>query len=1022
MDKTSAENLVSQAFNYPFNQSKYSELISNIFKVSVKSELNAIPISEKFMDIVSNIKIYSHYSDTKSKKIDALEIELHDSISFNKSRYIQRNVATDYLKKNNCDAVLVSFYNRKNLDWRLSLIIREIKSHIDEKGNIKIQIDTSPVKRLSYLVGQNEPNYTAKFQMMRLLINETNSLQDIRDAFNLEKISDQFFNDYKNLCFKIRDEINHFIKVDELIKREFFEKKIDSFDYAKKIMGQIIFIYFLQKKGWLGIPENFSFSDNKGSKNFLYDLFKKNDSYKNFFNDIYEPLVYEGFYDYHENYFYKKLNCKLPQLNISLFEPINNHNWKNTNLIISNKTVEEILNTLNYFNFTVDEEQTIDQDIAVDPEMLGKILENLMEKDERRLRGVFFTPKNIVADMCKNALSNHLFRKFDLKDKLQKEFVNFLSFLRENPDELSISDELNNFLNQNYEKIYKSIIELKVLDPSVGSGAFLVEILNICSTLITYISTKFNYNSSKSNYLIKKELIENCLYGVDINATSVEIAKLRLWLSLIVNEKIYNEKKSLPKLEFSLQFGNSLSDVKNLFDLNELSKIEDLIKQFNQENNNNKIEIIKKKIKKILSKYQDEDLFNFEVNFFSVFNKNHGFDIIIGNPPYEVLDKKNNEKEINRIKKILLYKNAFEGKLNYFKLFILKSIDLLKQNGVMVFIFQNSFLGDKTCSKIREFCFKNNQVLSISSFPERDDLNKRVFKSAKMSVCILELSKNLKNDYEFSLKIYEDKDKKKGFEIILNQTFIKKDIFKRIPCITEKELKIYYKILNKKNVFPLYKFAKCFEGEINLTFHKKYLSKKYEKNKFSHKCLKGANIQRFLTVEIPSQGEIEFLNKKKFYDDFDTGKSRANENLRIAIQGITGIDEKFRIKSSLVSKNIFLGNSANFLLRTSNDFTDFEIVTYLNSKLINWIFKIFSTNSNVNTYEINILPIVHINNKNKDLIKNIFNKLSKISANNSKELYKNNEYNQLVQLLDNVIYDTFELDNDEISIIEKKFS
>ena len=168
MDKLSAENLVSQAFNFPFNQSKYSELISNIFKVTVKSELNAVPISDKFKNVISNIRIYSNYSDTKSKKIDALEIELNDNVSFNKSRYIQRNIATDYLKKNNCDAVLVSFYNKKGFDWRLSLITREINSHIDKKGNIKVQINTSPIKRLSYLVGQNEPNFTAKTQVINL--------------------------------------------------------------------------------------------------------------------------------------------------------------------------------------------------------------------------------------------------------------------------------------------------------------------------------------------------------------------------------------------------------------------------------------------------------------------------------------------------------------------------------------------------------------------------------------------------------------------------------------------------------------------------------------------------------------------------------------------------------------------------------------------------------------------------------------------------------------------------------------
>ena len=127
------------------------------------------------------------------------------------------------------------------------------------------------------------------------------------------------------------------------------------------------------------------------------------------------------------------------------------------------------------------------------------------------------------------------------------------------------------------------------------------------------------------------------------------------------------------------------------------------------------------------------------------------------------------------------------------------------------------------------------------------------------------------------------------------------------------------------------------------------------------------------------------------------------------MQGITGVNEKYRIKSCLVKKNNFLANSTNFILKTSSDFTNNEIITYLNSNLLNWFFRIFSTNSNVNTYEVNILPIIKFSKNNKDIIKNIFNKLNE------------NNLSDLTIILNKIVYETFELDKKEIKYINSHF-
>ncbi|WP_218836775.1 TaqI-like C-terminal specificity domain-containing protein, partial [Candidatus Pelagibacter communis] len=380
------------------------------------------------------------------------------------------------------------------------------------------------------------------------------------------------------------------------------------------------------------------------------------------------------------------------------------------------------------------------------------------------------------------------------------------------------------------------------------------------------------------------------------------------------------------------------------------------------------------------------------------------------NPPYEVLDSKesiDSEERISQLRKIDTFKPAFEGKLNYFKLFLAKFLNHLNTDGVATFIVQNSLIGDKTCTKIRKLIVDDNNLIRLISFPERDNVSKRVFKSAKMSVCIVQISKKKSNDDKFGLEVWKDKNKIEGFSTELDKRILKLNDHYRIPITNKKGLNIYFKILNDPKVMKFKDIADTFQGEINMTNHKRFFSEK-KNDKYHGILLKGANIQRYFVTNKMTQGKEEFLNVDSFLKNNTSSRSSAFKFERIAMQGITG-DEKYRIKSCLVKKNNFLAHSTNFILKKNNEFTNPELIVLLNSKLLNWFFRIFTTNSNVNSYEIDILPIKKFSEKKKIKIEKIF-----------KDLNKEN-YFEFTDILDDLIFDTFELNKNEVEFINSHF-
>jgi hypothetical protein len=481
------------------------------------------------------------------------------------------------------DAALVAFVSPNGDDWRFSLVKMEYK--FNEKG--KVEEEFTPARRYSFLVGKNENSHTAQSRLLPLLLNdETNpSLEELEDVFSVEKVTKEFFEKYRALFLRLKESLDDIVKRNPKVKADFKEKNVDTADFAKKLLGQIVFLYFLQKKGWFGVPRDGQWGS--GSKHFLRELFqKKHGDYNNFFNEILEPLFYEALRidRSHDDDYYSRFNCRIPFLNGGLFDPINNYDWVHTDLLLPNDlfsnnrktkegdTGDGILDIFDRYNFTVKEDEPLEKEVAIDPEMLGKVFENLLEVKDRKSKGTYYTPREIVHYMCQESLVNYL--ATELEGIVSKEDIETLikhgeaavehdatyiekKSKKENTKVYSKA-KLPNSIEENARFIDKKLETIRVCDPAVGSGAFLVgmmsEIIRTRNALTPYIGN----DAERTPYNFKRHAIQNSLYGVDIDPGAVEIAKLRLWLSLIVDEEDIKQIKPLPNLDYKIMQGNSL--------------------------------------------------------------------------------------------------------------------------------------------------------------------------------------------------------------------------------------------------------------------------------------------------------------------------------------------------------------------------------------------------------------------------------------------------------------------------------
>ena len=364
-----------------------------------------------------------------------------------------------------------------------------------------------------------------------------------KESFNVRKITEEFFEDYKIKFFDIKKHLK---------KQGLDPKKIH--EYTLNFLNRIMFIYFISKKGWLGKDTKFMKSYWKMYK----DIGEKNAFYSHWM----QPLFFEAF----NNKYRSRLewpeqvnsiltNC--PYLNGGLFK--RKHGLDDLKVSLPDCLIEEVLNFFEKYNFTIKEDSELDIEVSVDPQMIGYVYESLAnvtedfyekEEDSRKEWGIFYTARAEVYFMCRISLVEYLSKRTEIPKDLLLKLV-----FEEEKKEIE-----QKFSQKSWNELEDTLDDLSIVDPACGSGAFLVGMLNILADLYKVIHDHTSTNLD--DFESKLRIIQRSLYGIDVMPWAVHASELRLWLQLVVETSFKNselkEKPLLPNLDMNLRVGDSL--------------------------------------------------------------------------------------------------------------------------------------------------------------------------------------------------------------------------------------------------------------------------------------------------------------------------------------------------------------------------------------------------------------------------------------------------------------------------------
>ena len=764
MNQTEATQLIRDVFEQPFNEARFTRFVRELLNEIDESTAFDRPLAGQyiplgFRDHVQQYRRLATYTAPDGQALDILLVQLKKDTGLERARTMQRNLVAHHLKKRDGkDAALVAYYGEDRADWRFSLVRMDYRLQVDgDSGKVKVEEDLTPARRFSFLVGQHEPNHTAQQQLFPILADDRNNptLADLESAFNIETVTREFFSRYKELFLQVKEELAGILASERPARAEFEQRGIDSDTFAKKLLGQIVFLYFLQKKGWLGVAQGEPWGS--GPRNFLRQLYdKKRAGYGNFFNEILEPLFYEALAVDRPDNFYARLGCRIPFLNGGLFEPVGNYDWEACHVPLPNALFTAIFDTFDLYNFTVREDEPLEKEVAVDPEMLGKVFENLLEVRDRKSKAAFYTPREIVHYMCQEALIHYLDTALNLHaqplvDEAPEQAMLFGSppprqvslpsselvydpavpredierFIRQG--ELAVEHEtareegassykrrLPQSVAEHAQALDDALAAVKVCDPAIGSGAFPVGVMQEIVRARRVLNAYLGDDGERTAYAFKRHAIQESIYGVDVDPGAVDIAKLRLWLSLVVDEEGYRSIKPLPNLGYKIVCGNSLLSVqKDLFNQHLFVQLEDLKEQYFVETSRPAKQAQSQEIAALIGQLTHDDRhFDYEVYFSEVFRAQDGFDVVIGNPPYV------RQELIREFKPALKahFPEVYRGTADLYVYFYAKGLRLLRPHGVLVYISSNKFMRAGYGAKLRSHLGQKSTLQTVIDF------------------------------------------------------------------------------------------------------------------------------------------------------------------------------------------------------------------------------------------------------------------------------------------------------------------
>ena len=504
------------------------------------------------------------------------DITVSDRVMLERNRVNIQRVIRRVMESFSSAFMIFHYEDESRWDWRFSYC---------NKG--ATDKENTESKRYTFLLGPGQSCRTATENFLKLADKRDDiEVTDIEKAFDVEALSKEFFGKYKDQYEKFVSYITgkKYVKkgnkyeekvlhdphptiyaafkalVNSNLTEEKQVKQTDKLvrDYIKQMLGRITFLHFLQKKGWMGVSESGKWGE--GDQQFMRNLFlcATDEQKANFLDAVLEPLFDRGLdtdrsaehdiFDTHVALEHGS-RVRIPYLNGGLFE---RNSLDEIDTQFPADFFADLLDFFYQYNFTIDENDPNEAQVGVDPEMLGRIFENLLE--DNKDKGAFYTPKEIVRYMCRQSLIAYL--QTDIENEAKK---NSIAKFVESYDVSLLEGETSAFA----AIIDQKLKDVKICDPAIGSGAFpmgLLKELFMCRGAIEHFDNAAD---------IKRHIIQQNIYGVDIERGAVDIARLRFWLSLIVDE---TSPAALPNLDYKIMQGNSLLESFHGIDLSCIGK------------------------------------------------------------------------------------------------------------------------------------------------------------------------------------------------------------------------------------------------------------------------------------------------------------------------------------------------------------------------------------------------------------------------------------------------------------------
>ena len=991
-----------------YNRQSWQLLLHDIFgnKIKFWNTPSAIPTSSQFAKQALWLGTIT-LSDNQTVSI--YEVELSDSVDIERNRRgIRDMLLTDW--RNNGNAGAFMFCYRKNESVLRFSYVSEAWTFAEDGT---YQKESTDAKRFTYLLGEGHRSRTA-IQQFEKLRDSSLTLKDLTKAFSVDAVSDMFFKGYKQQY----EDIIFFVTGKRMVKvankweerqegnpNEYIMQQFAKFDnqekairdYVKKLMGRLVFLQFLQKKGWLGVPAGESWGT--GDREFIQNLFAQTADKDHFIDNVLEVLFNDLNTERKGDLATPSLGGGrgrlIPYLNGGLFE---RDATDETAFPLPAKYMQSLLDFFASYNFTIDENDPDDAEVGVDPEMLGRIFENLLE--DNKDKGAFYTPKEIVSYMCRESLIAYL--QTDIENEAIKEAIR----------QFVTSHDINTLgANDKFrQQVDEALKNVKICDPAIGSGAFPMGLLK---ELFQCRTTLEGIEQSKAAE-IKKHIIQQNIYGVDIEKGAVDIARLRFWLSLIVDEET---PQALPNLDFKIMQGNSLLEQYKGVDLSTMTE-----KKYDKKEGlswfDNMVDVYREELRNMLAKYYNctnhqekkelrasiinnvkkqltEQSINVDFGdldlsgnnqfmlwhtwFYDVFSQG-GFDIVIGNPPYvSAVNMARTELEKRIYKSV--YPQA-SGAYDLYILFLLQGIKL--SNNTFCWIIPNKLhVADYARQTLEELT--NNGLyssLDVSIF--------NVFKEASVYPIIINGSKQNNWRYgRFSLDQYADllKNKKvKQQDILINETILSSGI-KVCSGATGFEAQKIKEFIHDHKVENSIPFT--VSGNIDRYYYDNK-NVRYMKDRYSDAYV--------------------YLD-----GSFSKGKVLLWSNPKIIIAGMTKVVEATYVQSSLA-----IGVGA-YAIYDFNGFNPYYILGLLNSKYTSYYLMNKFRDKHlaggylaINKSTIEQLPFKIAEDESQTIIINNVNTILK-----AKSVNPSADTKDLESEIDRLVYQLYDLTEEEIKIVEQ---